>query len=422
MAGMMEPFGEAVVVDAERCLNERHRAAGCRLCSAACPVDALAFGDPHPAVDAAACVACGACVAVCPTDALAPAAPWAPWRPPGGDGEGNTAIAMACPVNAAPGEVPAPVEAAHRHDRCLASLGLDRLLALTAAGHRDVWLDDRPCEECPIGAARRTFAGHALAASSLLAALGAPGRVALVSDAPAGSYDPVAVVEVGAEPVSRRSLFRSLGLAGGRVMAEALARRVGAREGRPKPVAQRLPHFLPASRRRLFAQLRRLARFAEDQESPPERSVAAGGLPFAAVVVDVAACSACGLCARFCPTGALDFEISQGEYRLTFAAAPCLDCDICRVACPEEAVGCEDRLSWAELVTVRRRTVARGPVAPCEGCGEAAAMGAEATLCYTCRRTGGSSPYDDRGRLMADVLRRISAPGQPTNRDGGEDE
>lgn len=113
-------------------------------------------------------------------------------------------------------------------------------------------------------------------------------------------------------PVSRRALFRMASQQGRLALARGLSKDSGDGDS-------------PLSRERLrvLAALERLA---------TEETAAAGprldGMGFASVSVSES-CTACGTCARACPTDALQFQKKGMRYRLTFSPQACVGCEIC---------------------------------------------------------------------------------------------
>jgi ferredoxin len=121
-------------------------------------------------------------------------------------------------------------------------------------------------------------------------------------------------------------------------------------------------------------------------------------MPIADVIV-ADSCTACGLCAQFCPTEAIVF-LSDGEYYvLHFSAALCLgeECSLCIIGCPTDAVSFGQEVMTDELLSTQPRPVRAGRLAPCLQCGALtdAPMEddttAEVSLCYVCQAQAAGS-------------------------------
>jgi ferredoxin len=62
------------------------------------------------------------------------------------------------------------------------------------------------------------------------------------------------------------------------------------------------------------------------------------GLGYALVSISEA-CTACGICARVCPTSALQFEkLADSSYRLLFTPGTCVACEACYYVCTPKAI------------------------------------------------------------------------------------
>ncbi|MFQ5593898.1 MAG: 4Fe-4S binding protein [Anaerolineae bacterium] len=412
---ILDDFGGAPVsVQAEHCLNARHKDAGCTLCADACPTDAieLQLGRPRLALDR--CVSCGLCLHHCPTDVFtqrgAPEMSLAQTISLISD----SALSLVCPQHGGPASAYAPVTTVVRHKRCLASLSVSRLLELADSGRRIIWLDDSPCAECPIGRAQPAIAQTAKTTNYLLQAFGRPPAIRTHlsnSDELHDEPNPRPVVDGDRPEVSRRSFFGALGQLTRRTAATAIVEALPAPiPGGTVPVDQRLPHWIPATRERLYSQLKHLG-------AAVDVPIKTAGIPFADVNVDGDACSACALCARFCPTGALSFVANTDSFVLYFRSTTCIDCEICAVACPEDAVSFGPRLEAVALIDNERRPLVAGHLAPCVGCHEpTAAPIAEAVepRCYVCRQgTDPVSPLRDSAGLIADLVQRLPDGNSP---------
>lgn len=441
LSAILDEFGGAPVsVQPEHCLNARHKDAGCRLCVAACPTDAIELrsalspapggvagagvgqpmGPQQPHLDADRCVNCGLCLHWCPTDVFTQRGAPEPRlaRTVGLLHDGI--VALVCPQHSTPARTLTPATAIVQHTRCLASLSVPQLLELSDDARRIVWLDDSPCAECPIGRAQPAIVQTAATTNCLLQAFGRQPAIRThrshgdeLQDEPS----PRPVISGDQPELSRRGFFSALGQLTRRTAATVIAEststvlspgRSSPTSSGPVPVDQRLPHRIPASRGRLFRQLKRLG-------VPVDELVEVADIPFAEVIVDGEACSACRLCARFCPTGALSFVADDESFVLYFKPAICIDCGICAVACPEDAVSFGPRLAAAALIENEPQPLVAGNLAPCTGCGEATAeRGGDAgqpddgPRCYVCRqRTGPTAPLRDSAGLIADLVKRL---------------
>ncbi len=83
------------------------------------------------------------------------------------------------------------------------------------------------------------------------------------------------------------------------------------------------------------------------------------------------ACTACGMCADSCPTGALALEVRPESCTLTFDAGACVTCGQCLPKCPELAQGA---ITLRRKLDVERLKRGRNPlyrvgIARCTSCG-----------------------------------------------------
>lgn len=413
----LPPFeGQPVSLQVEQCLNGRHKDAGCRRCADACPAQAITLHpqnerSPHgpllPQLNVEACVRCGLCLHACPTDVFSQSDPPEVKLAQTISNLSDAPLALICLQHPDPANTAAPVAVVVRHQRCLGSLSLSHLIDLSHNGQRELWLDDTPCVACPIGHVQPRIVQTAVAANRLLQAFSCPPAIHTSLSQPerlAAETSPKPLFEGNQPKLSRRGLFSALGKVAQPAEPHTNPSSQPPTSG-PVPVSQRLPHHLPASRGRLRQQLAQLG-------EPVEQPVETASLPFANIKIDANACSACRLCARFCPTEALRFVADAESFGISFKAALCLDCDICAVACLENAVNFESQLMASALISEERRWLAVGRLVACAGCGELTARHGDDAIgqlfCYSCReRSGQVSPFKDTAGLMADLLQRL---------------
>jgi ferredoxin len=281
---------------ASRCLQAPPHPLACTRCLDACPAQALAFQEGCDGLSlqaSDACHGCGQCVPACPSEALVSA-------------EMDALVASQAegkPLHLGCHRVVEASDLTRLH--CLRALGPDLLAWLAARATPEAVTLTLPegCRDCAAAPTHGpdTWRGQAEV-------------LATVSEIPAASD-----YRAARPAVSRRDLLR----------------------GRPAP---RLPAIAaddaaPMARR---AERQRVA--AETLGNPRLAP------PLPGLSLDLDACRAHGVCARVCPTAALQ-ETPEGE--LVFDPMACLDCGHCLTACPEGALaaGASD---GPDAVTLRK--------------------------------------------------------------------
>ncbi len=383
--------GEEITLHAQRCLNTRYRQIGCTLCADACPAANTIVIDPGPApiINHETCVHCGLCLHVCPINAFSRPDPTLARLPKTAAQLPADAITLICPEHPEPAI--GQTDIAVQTKRCLAALSPAHLLPLTRQG-KTILLDDSPCADCPIGHVHPYIEQSVARANAWAAILSTYTPILLqthqTTDVPPATQT---VVDVDRPPISRRGFFQSITQLGKESVGAALAEEPvdPAALGRFVPVSERLPHFVPAQRVKILSFLD--AQISEDittAKPVPLNHSDTGDLPASDVVVDVEKCTACKLCARFCPTGALTFISDERNFALGFHAALCLgdDCGICVHACPENAIELKKILPTPTLLSKKPRYLAAGELTSCAMCGQPIAAGENhPSTCFACR-------------------------------------
>lgn len=362
-ARLAQPDAVGPVIHPSACTHARHLNSTCDACARACPFDALILNSGIT-LDATRCTACGVCLHVCPVDAIS--------------GEDHVSDLLSCAsrlpdghaVDIACGHHPdaaqtAPATNAVLHmPGCLGSLGPSAYLGVLALGIEGVTVRLDACAACPLGAVRPAIEQAVNSARSMLDPDATHRLTTLDILPPATSTRPF--YSVKNPPVSRRALFRLFAAETPRLAARALL-----------PIEEQAPteRRPPRERRRLLNALRRLP--LQTHEAP----CGAGFIGLAASD----ACTACGVCARACPTGALRFQTAEGgTFSLNYGASICTDCGICLDVCEPAALRRNPPPTLLDIASDAVVTLRAGSLRRCGKCGVNFAATTDSPLCPVC--------------------------------------
>jgi ferredoxin len=383
---------ETPAVNDGLCLNRRFKAANCDLCVQACPVAAISVYGPNVQIEPEACVHCGICLKECPTgvfstprqmqddqkllDAAAPLT--------------ARALELTCPTNVHADKTAAPVEAVLQTGRCLAALSLGELLDLARPRQRNLWLNDSGCAGCPLGKAAPLIHETAAHANRLLESWRYTVKLRTQRAEPGALVTSHRVdLFSGQQPsYSRREFLTFLRRTTAQVVSAVAVDPLAPPDMTIVPPLQRGDE-VPYQRRHLTAALSRLG-----QPSAPALDVT--DLPWVTVEVS-AQCSACSLCARFCPTAAIRWTTHaqaaatpdaapSTAFDLSFIAADCVDCGICAAACPEAAITYSAAVDPTQLGRRVKVSLRSGQLNPCAVCQTLTDTSLRPT-CYVCNKS-----------------------------------
>ncbi len=371
-----------IILSVERCLNRCHKDAGCHRCIDLCPKQAISQLEDI-AVDSENCVACGLCWRVCPTEVFALKSV-----------DDRRLLAQLCSLLSQGKCLEVACSRAVKAKAlrsncqgvleltCLGQLSSALLIGSIVAGAEAIWLNDSLCHECELGGNLTVIKETVTTTQNLLRVFGREQSVfsyrdstGLLSDEGASR----ATMKVRAEEplLSRREVFHSLGSRAAHKLTEMtsnLMEDILSTGTTARKLEQRLP-----------AQRLLLARLLLKLGEPSMDSSNLARLPVAEVKISEQ-CSACGLCSKFCPTGALKGEASDDDIRLTFTTIYCIACGICRKVCPSDAIKLSYEIDTTRLIDQESKVLLYCELAPCTICGASCASDGPEPLCFVCRK------------------------------------
>ncbi len=349
---------KAVFLATDRCVVVRNRHSSCTKCADACPVDAVLAVNNVLTLDGGRCVSCGACTTVCPTEALIPLAPLdedlaASAADVVVTTGGRAVFACARIASKRLGDPEKFVEVP-----CLARMEESVLLGLAARGVDNLLLVDGTCSTCKFRATIPGIDATVASANMLLAAQGSSVCVARASAFP----EEVLLEDQRSLLASQRRGFFTQAKTVAKDAAEktvevAFIKKDDAnaptlRDRLRMSDAGTLPQFNPERRMRVLDAMDRLG-----SSVLPEIDTRL----FGNVRIDTDACSACGMCTVFCPTGALKKSelvptAGEGSY-LEFSVADCVQCELCADACLKKCLVVDSVVSTEELFDFEPRLI-----------------------------------------------------------------
>jgi ferredoxin len=345
LAQMVGEFEKPRYVQYEEklCAHSRNTKTGCTRCLDVCATDAVrSLGDKvwaHPFL----CMGCGDCATTCPTGALR-------FAYPGVADTGVRLRKLLTVYRAAGGK-----DAALLFHNAKAGRKLISRLARVGKG--------LPARVLPIEA-------HSVAAVGIDVVLGAiaygASQVFVLLD-DAGANEHGALLDQQARLAN--VILSGLGYSGmhWHVLRaeEPAALEAALWSSQPASTVAEPAKFHLSNRKRetLDFALDHLVRQAS---APPEQIALPAGSPFGALAVDAARCTLCKACIGACPSSAL--VDTEDAPKLRFIEHNCVQCGLCEITCPEQAIGLVPRLL---LTPAARQPVTLNEAEPfhCVRCG-----------------------------------------------------
>jgi ferredoxin len=352
-----------VVLDTKHCLHSLDQYSDCTACFTVCPAGAITTSKP-PVLNTDQCQSCLACIPVCPVSAYR------------ADDDvssllnclthvENKSVELLCGYHPNP-ETGTDENVGIRIHGCLAGLGTGAYLTISALGMERIIVRADACAACKWHSLGPNIRHQIERANHFLSAWNRIDSI-VIKDA---FESPVErpLWDAKNPPLSRRDLFRMMARQSQVAMARAMENGLVALERQPG-----------RDRLRLLSAVAHL-------EKEPSAKIDLHQFDFAALTIS-GACTACGVCARICPTDALHFEKNpEGtEFSITFSPKNCIACDLCAHVCQPDAIRIEHEPVFEQIFGGNESIVLQtGQLVRCERCHTPMAAREGVRLCPLC--------------------------------------
>ena len=335
-----------LTLDAGRCIRALSKFSTCDSCLSACPTPAIAIEEEKlPSINLSLCVGCGACVGVCPSEALE---------------LDDFSVIDFFFKKASEDE---KLLSCRKNLPCLSVLHVEYIIALAIVKNGIVF-DMGHCEGCEIASpCKGLIEAHVEEANYILEATEQEARVSMEDIAFENSDETEDNIK------DRRSFFKAIHLEN---VVDAKAKFERSVEIATddfiehslssQQIRKLKEKELSNKRKLLFTALKRV-------QKPSQYHVIEGeDLSFTSQkIFDKESCTACQMCYRICPTGALSSDSRNSK--IDFDPFICVKCHLCHDVCEPNSLTLSSSFNLKELFVPSVQRLVAFNVRNCDECG-----------------------------------------------------
>ncbi len=345
-------------INAEHCVRALSKFSTCESCVTSCPTNAIAITEQLPSLNLSLCVGCGACVGVCPTEALAL--------------DDFSPLEFFFTLL----EEDSSLVSCRKNIPCLSALHVEYLIALSIL-KKGIVFDMGHCDTCEIATvclsqikARVEEANYVLEAANQTA------RVSMEMRA----YE----AEKSENAPQRRDFFKAINLQGVARAKADFERQVEIATDSFVQSSLNAQHIatlrdkeLGDKRKLLYTALKRV------DHLDTYHVIEGDAISFTSQkLFDMSLCSACQMCYRLCPTGALRSDARHSK--IDFDPLACVKCALCHDVCESDALSLSPSYNLKALFEPSITRLATFNVKNCQECGVPFVSLQGQTLCVRC--------------------------------------
>lgn len=347
-------------LNAGLCVRSLSVSSECNKCEVVCPTNAIVIteGTALPAINFSSCVTCGACGAVCPSEALtldefSPTDFFFDFI----EDEDNL---ISCRKN-----VP-----------CIAALSVEHILSM-ATLKKEIVFDMGYCSECELASTcHKQIMQNYEEVSYILEAMENDAVIRLEDikynsevEATADRRDFLNNLNLKSVAKVKKSFEDEVQKASDELTQHALAK---------TDIALLRQKKIPNKRKILFTALKRV------QTPSTFHVIDAEEVSFTSQkLMNEEMCTACQMCYRVCPTGALTSDLKNSK--IDFDPFMCIKCHICHDVCEPDAITLSSSYNMKEFFEPTAVNLISFKVRRCDECGAVFSANSDDTLCQRCK-------------------------------------
>ena len=349
-----------IQLDSSKCIRSLSRDSECNKCEVICPTNAIVVGDnPLPGINFSSCVGCGACHGICPNEALSL-------------DDFNTTDFFFDFV-----EEEGNLISCRKNVPCISALSIEHIISL-AVLKKEIVFDMGHCNGCEIASTcKPQILRNYEEATYLLEAMESEAVIKL--------EDICFVKEIEENESDRRDFLRSINLNTVAKTKASFEKEV------QKATDELIEHTLektdiallkqkriPDKRKIFFTAIKRV------QKPSQFHIVDAGEVSFTSQkLMDEESCTACQMCYRVCPTGALTSDVKNSK--IDFDPFLCIKCHICHDVCEPNAITLSPSYNVKEFFEPTVQNLVSFKVRRCDECNVIFSTNNSDKLCYRCK-------------------------------------
>ncbi len=349
-----------IQLKASRCVRSLSKESECRRCEVICPTEAIVIGEnPLPAVNFSLCVGCGACDGVCPNEALSL-------------DDFNSTDFFFSYIQESDNLI-----SCRKNVPCIAALNVENIISM-ALLKKNMVFDMGHCDECAIAhKCKPQIEKNYEEASYILEALQSDALIELQDV----KYEDKNEVKES----NRREFFSRINL------TNAAKAKIEFEKEIQKATDALVEHTLQKSdiallKQKRITERRKLLFMALRRVDKPSiyHTIEADELTFTSMkLIDSQICSACQMCYRVCPTGALSSDIKNSK--IDFDPLLCIKCHICHDVCEPNAITLSLVYKVKEFFEPEVHNLIKFRVRRCDECNMIFSTNSSDKLCYRCK-------------------------------------